>query len=353
MDDVRAVMDAVGAERAAVIGVSEGGPMCTLFAATHPDRCLSLVTLGAYARRNWAPDYPIGRRAEQDGWLRPTPEQWGTYAARRFLAERAPSIADDDDGDRVVRVLPRPRGQPVGRGLDHRHERGDRRPPRARRPCGCRRSSCIATRSTCARPASTWASGCRARAWSAVPGTDHLPWEGDQESVLAAIETFFGELGQTVVEPGLILTTVLEAEVPDSEPGLAHSAFARFRGRAARGARPAGSARASTARPARSGARARSRASCPSLRAGVHTGECELRDDGGLTGAALEIAAGVAGAAQAGPDPRHLHRPRPRRRLGHGVRRARHGHARERRLASVRRPGLNAPKGDSPALGGV
>src|SRR3954453_18883980 len=54
MDDVRAVMDAVGAERAVVVGVSEGGPMCTLFAATHPDRCSALVTLGAYARRNWA-----------------------------------------------------------------------------------------------------------------------------------------------------------------------------------------------------------------------------------------------------------------------------------------------------------
>ena len=142
-----------------------------------------------------------------------------------------------------------------------------------------------------------------------VPGTDHLPWEGDQESVLAEIERSSASSSQTAVEPGLILTTVLEAEVPDAEPGLAHSAFARFRGRAARGARPAACARASTARPARSAARARSRASCPALRAGVHTGECELRDDGGLSGAALEIAAGVAGAAAPGPDPRHLHRP--------------------------------------------
>ena len=96
MDDVRAVMDAAGAERAAVVGVSEGGPMCALFAATHPDRTLALVTLGAYARRNWAPDYPIGRRPEQDGWLRPTAEQWGRFAAERFLAERAPSVAADE-----------------------------------------------------------------------------------------------------------------------------------------------------------------------------------------------------------------------------------------------------------------
>ena len=97
MDDVRAVMDAAGVERAAVVGVSEGGPMCALFAATHPDRTRALVTMGSYARRNWAPDYPIGRRTEQDGWLRPTAEQWGEYAARRFLAERAPSIAEDPE----------------------------------------------------------------------------------------------------------------------------------------------------------------------------------------------------------------------------------------------------------------
>ena len=341
MDDVRAVMDAVGAERAAVIGVSEGGPMCTLFAATHPDRCLALVTLGAYARRNWAPDYPIGRRAEQDGWLRPTPEQWGTYAARRFLAERAPSIADDEDGDRVVRVVPRARGEPVGRRRDHRHERGDRRPPRARRRCGCRRSSCTATRSTCARPASTWASGCRARAMVGVPGTDHLPWEGDQESVLAAIETFFGELGRTAVEPGLILTTVLEAEVPDSEPGLAHSAFVALPRPRARGARRPGPRelrRPGPRRPVRQRAgRRRARrcapASTPASASCATTAadRRRARDRGGRR---------RRGAA--GPDPRHLDRPRPRRRLGHGVRRARHRHARGQRraarLARVRGP---------------
>src|SRR3954454_14447837 len=61
MDDVRAVMDVVGSERAVLLGVSEGGPMCTLFAATYPHRTHALITMGAFARRNWAPDYPIGR----------------------------------------------------------------------------------------------------------------------------------------------------------------------------------------------------------------------------------------------------------------------------------------------------
>src|SRR5438552_5780959 len=53
MDDVRAVMDAVGSERAAVFGASEGGPMCVLFAATYPKRTSALVTLGIFANRIW------------------------------------------------------------------------------------------------------------------------------------------------------------------------------------------------------------------------------------------------------------------------------------------------------------
>jgi class 3 adenylate cyclase/esterase/lipase len=58
MDDVRAVMDAAGSERAAVIGVSEGGPMSVLFAATHPDRAWALALHGAMAKETRAPDYP-------------------------------------------------------------------------------------------------------------------------------------------------------------------------------------------------------------------------------------------------------------------------------------------------------
>ncbi len=51
MDDVRAVMDAVGSERAALFGYSEGGPMCALFAATYPERTRALVLYGTYAKR--------------------------------------------------------------------------------------------------------------------------------------------------------------------------------------------------------------------------------------------------------------------------------------------------------------
>ena len=65
MDDVRVVMDAVGSERATLLGVSEGGPMSALFAATYPDRTSALIMYGSYAKRIWSPDYP---------WA-PTPEE--------------------------------------------------------------------------------------------------------------------------------------------------------------------------------------------------------------------------------------------------------------------------------------
>jgi class 3 adenylate cyclase len=65
MDDVRAVMDAVGSERAAVFGASEGGNMSMLFAATYPERTVALATFGCTAKRLWSPDYP---------WA-PTPEE--------------------------------------------------------------------------------------------------------------------------------------------------------------------------------------------------------------------------------------------------------------------------------------
>src|SRR6476660_1525022 len=65
MDDVRAVMDAVGSERAALLGYSEGGAMSALFAATYPARASALVMVGAFSRRVRAPDHPWGPTREQ------------------------------------------------------------------------------------------------------------------------------------------------------------------------------------------------------------------------------------------------------------------------------------------------
>ena len=79
MDDVRAVMDACGSRRAALFGISEGGPMCALFAATYPERTAALMTFGTYARSLPAPDYPWARTAED--WaarIEVLGKQWGS-----------------------------------------------------------------------------------------------------------------------------------------------------------------------------------------------------------------------------------------------------------------------------------
>src|SRR5262245_676041 len=79
MDDVRVVMDAVGSRRAALFGVSEGGPMSILFAATFPERTAALILYGSIARGAWAPDYPWGPKtdAEYDAWLDKLRKNWG------------------------------------------------------------------------------------------------------------------------------------------------------------------------------------------------------------------------------------------------------------------------------------
>jgi DNA-binding winged helix-turn-helix (wHTH) protein/pimeloyl-ACP methyl ester carboxylesterase len=95
MDDVRAVMDAAGSERAALCGVSEGGPMCSLFAATYPERTAALVMIGTYAKRIRDADYPWGPTAEQRGhFFDEIRTNWGKPVG---VEERAPSLAADPE----------------------------------------------------------------------------------------------------------------------------------------------------------------------------------------------------------------------------------------------------------------
>ena len=78
MADVRAVMDAAASERAAVFGISEGGPMSIIYAATYPGRVSSLVLYGTYSRMLKAPDFPHGVRPEQlDRWGERIKAEWG------------------------------------------------------------------------------------------------------------------------------------------------------------------------------------------------------------------------------------------------------------------------------------
>src|SRR5215470_8416264 len=96
MDDVRAVMDAAGLERAALFGISEGGPMSILFAATYPERTSALVIFGGYAKRAAAPDYTFGWREEEWAAFSENAEaHWGTPRGLD-LNIWAPSIAGNE-----------------------------------------------------------------------------------------------------------------------------------------------------------------------------------------------------------------------------------------------------------------
>jgi class 3 adenylate cyclase len=86
MDDVRAVMDAVGSERAALIGMSEGGPMSVLFAATYPERTVALVLYGTGARIRDDVDYSYGGDAWVAEFCRILDEGWGTGESLRLWA---------------------------------------------------------------------------------------------------------------------------------------------------------------------------------------------------------------------------------------------------------------------------
>jgi pimeloyl-ACP methyl ester carboxylesterase len=93
MDDVRAVMDAVGSDRAVLFGSSEGGNMCILFAATYPERTTALILHGSQARGEWAPDYPWApTKEETDRQLAELARVWGGPIN---INDGAPSLAND------------------------------------------------------------------------------------------------------------------------------------------------------------------------------------------------------------------------------------------------------------------
>jgi pimeloyl-ACP methyl ester carboxylesterase len=89
MDDLRAVADAAGIESAVVIGISEGGPLAILFAASFPERVRSLVLWGTFARALWAPDYDQGLPPELvDAFIEDVKSKWGTgHALEAFVSE--------------------------------------------------------------------------------------------------------------------------------------------------------------------------------------------------------------------------------------------------------------------------
>jgi class 3 adenylate cyclase len=91
------VLEAVGSERAVVMGDADGGALAVFFAATHPERVQALILNGGYARAAWAPDYPSGTKeeeflAEREDIAR----RWGTIEyAQEWVDRQAPSLSHD------------------------------------------------------------------------------------------------------------------------------------------------------------------------------------------------------------------------------------------------------------------
>ena len=151
MDDVRAVMDAVGSERAALIGTSEGGPLSMLFAASYPERTRALLLVGGEVKEAITDDWPWGEStAEQtEDFLAALPERWGRYGLRP--STYAPSLGAGEAerayewSKRLIREASSPGRRWRSSGWPARSTSAMSAP---RSPC--RRSSCTASATGCA-----------------------------------------------------------------------------------------------------------------------------------------------------------------------------------------------------------
>jgi class 3 adenylate cyclase len=318
MGDVRAVMDAVGAERAALLGASEGGPMSVLFAATYPERTIALVLYGSYARRLWAPDYPWGPTAdERQRFHEAIATQWGTPELNKFYA---PTVARDERLSQVAaRYMRRAASPGAALALVRMNAEIDIRDvlPTVKVPAlvlaraGDPQSPLGGNRYMAERIPGAKLIDLR--------GDDHPPWVDDQDSVVKAIEEFLTGTHR-VVEPDRVLATILFTDIVGSTERAAaigdrqwrallgehHAAVRRELGRfRSREIHTAGDGFLATfdgpARAVRC-ATAIGQAVQPlglEVRAGVHTGEIEIMD-GDVGGIAVHIGARVASLAGPG-----------------------------------------------------
>lgn len=319
MDDLRAVLDAAGSEKAACIGFSEGGPLSILYAASYPDRVRALVLLGTFPTAVEDDDFPHGAklRGALNQMLEVAESNWGEG---RSIARIAPSLA----------------GHPVAHEFMGRLERAALSPRAARTQLqwildidvrAVARSLHVPTlvlhRSHDALVSvvgGRWlGQNIPSARYVELPGDDHAIWMGDAGPVLDEIEQFLtGSRSVDVVDR--VLTTVLFTDIVGSteravelgdrawrELLLRHHAIVREQIRRHRGNEQDAAGDgffASFDGPARAirCAVAAGEALRPlglEIRAGVHTGECE-RLDGKLAGIAVHTGARVMGEAGAG-----------------------------------------------------
>jgi pimeloyl-ACP methyl ester carboxylesterase/DNA-binding CsgD family transcriptional regulator len=193
MDDVRAVMDAAGSERAALFGTLGGAAMCGLFAAAYPDRCLALILYGTFAKLE--PDTGLlSRLADtQDAALDRVEHEWGTEGVG--LAFWAPSVVNDEQVKAAYLRLTRSALSPgsarslmsVGYLLDWDAALAKIRVP----TLVLHRSGDLVAPVRQGRELAEVIPGAR---YVELPGVDHLMWAGDQDAVLREVQAFLDEV---------------------------------------------------------------------------------------------------------------------------------------------------------------
>jgi pimeloyl-ACP methyl ester carboxylesterase/DNA-binding winged helix-turn-helix (wHTH) protein len=315
IDDVRVVMDAANSKRATIYGWSEGGPMSLMFAATYPERVTALVLYGTFAS---VKDQPWGESRERwEAMIQEWEDRWGEGI---LLRVNAPSMANDPASVEWCGKLERVSASPgsiaalmrANYELDVRHIL----PTIAIPTLVMHRTEDALVPVAAGRYLAEHIVGAR---YAEIPGTDHTVTDSNTQDVIAdEIEKFVtGALHRP--EPDRVLTTVMFANVEQSNAsrtqideqrwrklvkssyGVLHAELAAFRGRelwtSGDGLMAAFDGPARAIKFA-SSAREKIRELGLQLRAGLHTGECELSGNN-MRGTAVDIAAWVASLANA------------------------------------------------------
>ena len=189
MDDVRAVMDAAGSKRAVLCGVSEGGPMCTLFAATYPEKTIALTMIGCYARRLWATDYPWGPTDEhRQHFFDEMRRDWGGPVG---IDDRAPSAAQDPEFRNWWATYLRMGASPgAALALTQMNAQINIRPILASVQVPTLVIHRTDDRCLLVEEGRFLAGKIPGAKFVELPGNDHLPFVGDQDAILDEIEEF-------------------------------------------------------------------------------------------------------------------------------------------------------------------
>ncbi len=318
MEDIVAVLDAVGSTRTALFGFSEGANLAVLFAATYPERTIALATAGMFASRVWSPEYPWAPTPEERAkTIAAVERDWGVDPDVEHLAPSA--VQDEAFKRRLATYFRRSASPGAAAALLRMNSQIDVRQvlPTIRVP------SLILHRTgdlDSSVEEGRWiAAHIPTARFVELPGPDHLPWVGDQDGVTSEVEEFLTGV-RPVPEVDRVLTTVLFtdivgstsravelgdrpwAELLERHRGLVRAELTRFRGREVDTigdgflATFDGPARAVRCAVAIASA---VQALGLEIRAGVHTGEIELRGDD-VAGVAVHIASRVSGLAGPG-----------------------------------------------------